>query len=419
LTRYWPWLCAPVLLLLVAALAVNVPMFDEWTWAPLVLAAHDHTLTFGDLWEQQQAHRSVVPTLFMLALAELDAWNVRVEAFLNVVIAFATQLLLFTLFRHVDRERRWGAFALASVLLFSLMQAENWLWGFQMSWFLVNFFVVAVVAAHRLFVQTLAAIGASLSLIFGFGAWVAGLVMFAGRNLRTFVWLVAAFVVATCFLIGYQLPRFENGWAWLSSPLAVAEFVLVYLGGPLGDWGGRIVAEIAGVVLVVAFAFCAREAVRRDVEARPWFALAAFAFVAACFEAAGRAGNGVDAAVALRYVTPSTLGWIALVGLGAQTLEPRWWRLATIALAVFVGIGCIAGYFYSYSLSGIQLDADIAMHHLDDVDDEELSEYTADPEATRYYAAELQYRGLGPYHAIIGHRLRRPRLSGRRPGYVR
>jgi hypothetical protein len=402
-TRYWPWLCAPAVFLLVAGLTVNVPMFDEWTWAPLVLAAHDTTLRIGDLWAQQQAHRSFVPSLLMLGLAQLDGWNVRIEAMVSVLLALATQVLLFGVFSRVEVSRRASAFALGSLLLFSLLQSENWLWGFQMSWFLVNLFVVAVVVllarrtAFGFVVAVLAAIAASCSLVFGFGAWIAGIVMLLRCRGLLLAWCVLGAVFVACFAIGYHAPRFENGWAPLSSPLVIVQFVLVYLGDPIGAWAGRVLAEIAGVALIAAFAFCARIALGQGIGVRPWFALAAFALTAACFEAIGRAGNGIDAALALRYVTPSTLGWIALVGLSAQVLDTRRWRGEILGVGALVIAGCVAGCFYAYSLSGLQLDAFVAVQHLDRVDDEELSEYTADPQATRALAAQLRAAHLGPY----------------------
>jgi hypothetical protein len=387
---------------LVATLVVNVPMFDEWTWAPLVLALHDHTLHLGDLWAQQQAHRSFVPSLLMLVLAHFDGWDVRIETFLNVVLALKTQILVFVLCASLDGNRRAWTFALCSLLLFSLLQAENWLWGFQMSWFLVNLFVVTVVVMLGtrkplgFVVAVLAAIAASSSLIFGFGAWIAGIVMLIRCRALLAVWCALGACFAACYTIGYHAPRFENGWAWLSSPLTVLQFVLVYLGDPLGAWGGRYVSEIAGIALIVAFVYCVRLAIAERAAAQEWYALAAFALTAACFEAIGRAGNGLDAALALRYVTPATLGWIALVGLSAQVLDVRRWRAESLAIGALVIVGSVAGFFYSYSLTGLQLDAFVSIQHLDSVDDEELSEYTADPD-TRALAAQLRTAHLGPY----------------------
>ena len=403
MTRFLPALYGAGVALLVALLTVNVPMFDEWTWAPLVLAAHAHRLTAGDLWAQQQAHRSVVPTLFMLGLAQVDGWDVRIEALFNIIIAFATLVSLAWLFARIEPQRRYVAYAMAGLFLFSLLQAENWFWGFQMSWFLVNFFVFRVVgwlttrSNTRFILGALAAAAASLSLIFGFGAWIAGMVMLAGRRRALILWCAIALATSVCFLLGYHAPRFENGWARNASPLEVVQFILVYLGGPAGAWGGRIAAEIAGVALIAAFAIWSREAQRRGIDARAWYALAAFVLTAACMEAFGRAGNGVDAATPLRYVTTSTLAWIALIGLSAEVASLRWWRVQTVALALALAAGSVVGYFYAYQLTGLQRDARIAVQNIDRVDDEELSEYTADPQATRALAQQLRAAHLGPY----------------------
>jgi hypothetical protein len=230
-----------------------------------------------------------------------------------------------------------------------------------------------------------------------------GIVMLRRCRGLLLAWCALGAMFAACFAIGYHAPRFENGWAWLSSPLVIVQFVLVYLGDPVGAWAGRIVAEFAGAAMIAAFVWCTRIARERDAEhersaaAQAWYALGAFALTAACFEAIGRAGNGVDAALALRYVTPATLGWIGLVGLSAQVLDVRPWRAEILGVGALVIAGCVAGCFYAYSLSGLQVDAFVAMQHLDRVDDEELSEYTSDPQTTRVLAARLRAAHLGPY----------------------
>src|ERR1700752_4714039 len=49
----------PLILLVgwVSKYAVDVPCRDEWLMIPLLAKAHDHTLTFADLWEQHNEHR--------------------------------------------------------------------------------------------------------------------------------------------------------------------------------------------------------------------------------------------------------------------------------------------------------------------------------------------------------------------------
>jgi hypothetical protein len=410
---------------IVARTALNVPMYDEWIWSPLVLAQHAGTLQPRDVWVPQGAHRSVVPTLLALALARLDGWNVRIEILAGIGFAALTQLAVWRLLRQRLGSPRPAAlpFLIASLLLYSGVQSENWLWGFQLSWFVVNAGVVWTIvllegrdrAWTRVAAAAAAAAVASFSLIFGFGAWIAGAVVLFGR--RAFgpaaVWCVLGLIACGIFAAGYAPPRFENGWVGgATAPLADGpQFVLAYLGAPLGIAGTRWLSEALGAGLLVAGAkLIAASRARRD-GAGPWTALLAFALTAAVFEAIGRAGNGVDAALAFRYTTPATLAWVALAGLIAER-EPRGparstpVRLAAAAAALYVTANG-AGTFEALQLAGMQRAAAQALHDLPEHDDEELAQYENDPSFLRAQAAQLQAASLGPWHDARFSRKRR------------
>src|SRR5579872_1591420 len=97
LAYFLAWLLPAVVLVAVATSVVNVPLADEWGWAPLVFKMHEGTLRFTDLWAQQGSHRSLFPTAIALGLAKVFGWNTRVEAIGSVVLAACTQLALFRL----------------------------------------------------------------------------------------------------------------------------------------------------------------------------------------------------------------------------------------------------------------------------------------------------------------------------------
>lgn len=399
----------------VATQYVDVPMYDEWIWSPLVLALHSGTLQFSDLWAPQGAHRSLVPTALALGLARFDGWSVRDEALVSVALAALTQALLWYVLRRRSSSVRAAAlpFCVASLLLYSLVQSENWLWGFQLSWLLVNLATVAVVALLdapaagplRFAGAVAAALVASFSLVFGLGAWIAGAVMFAARGewRRAAIWLGCAAVACAVFAYGYALPHDEHGWASAAtSPLLDgAQFVLTYLGAPLGVAGGRWTSELLGAVLVVAGATLLVEAGRAGRDVAAWTALVAFALVAATMEAVGRAGNGVDGALAFRYTTPASLAWIALVGLTAQraaTAAPlRWGRAAWVVGGLLLASANAAGAFEATQLIGMQHAAADAFRNLGAHDDEELAQYENDPAWLRAQASRLQLAGLGPW----------------------
>ena len=404
------WLLPLAVFALVAAAVVDVPMYDEWLWSPLVLAQHAGGLHPAALWAPQGAHRSVVPTALALGLARLDGWNVRIEALLSVGLVALAQLALFALLRRRlgGTARAAGPFLPASLLLYSFVQAENWLWGFQLSWFLVNLGALGVVwalderpNAPRFCLALACALVAGFSLVFGFATWVAGAVLLARDARRLAVWLIVGAGAAALFLVGYHLPRFENGWlGGAGAPLLDGpQFVLAYLGAPLGIGGGRWLCEALGLALLIGGGVLAARAVRAGRRPTPWLALLAFAVVAAACEALGRAGNGVDAALAFRYTTPASLAWIALVGLIAEAppARPALVRGALVLGGVLYVIANLAGAFEALQLAGMQRAAAAALVDPTTADDDELAQYENDPAFLRAQALALRAAGLGPY----------------------
>jgi len=426
--------CPVAIAALVALAVVDVPIYDEWIWSPLVLAAHDGTLRFAAVWAPQGAHRSVVPTLIALALARADGWDVRIEAFAGVVLALATQLLLLRLFvrRCGGFTRAAAPFVVASLLLWSLAQCENWLWGFQLSWFLANLCAVAVVAllderaprasrpagAAPFAAAAIAAAVASFSLIFGFGAWIAGAAMLAAspeapraRTLRLIAWLACGAACAAAFLHGYAVPRFENGWVGNAAApgLAATLFALTYVGAPLGIAGGWPACAVIGALFVAAFAGAAARAHRAGVPVAPWLALGAYVAVAAAMETLGRGGNGVAAATAFRYTTVSSLAWIALTGLSSARATqpgrdaraaPLVARIAPLALAAALFVAANgAGAFETLQLVGAQRAEAAAFANLRGVSDDELALYANDPAFVRAQARGLDAARLTFFRA--------------------
>ncbi len=403
--------------------ASNVPIYDEWLWSPLVIAAHDGTLVPAQLWAQQNSHRSVVPTLIGLGLAALTGWDTRAEALLSVALAVVCQLSSYALIvRQYGRERALGPFVLASVLLYSLAQSENFLWGFQFSWWLVDALVLGLVVALaglpggarggvRFTAALLCALAASFSMIFGFAAWVAGgLMLYAVPGRRAVVlravWLLAALGCAAAFFHGYQRPLDEHGWfledaaPWLDVP----QFTLAVLGSPFGLYGGHIVAEALGALLCVAFVAAVSRAREAGEATAPWIALFGFALAVAVLTALGRTAYGLEGAVLSRYATPATLAWIALGVLAFPLLRER--RALTALLTASFVAANVAGVVISWQFAGEERELAARIRHIDTASDAELwrgftNNYSVDqPAFVREQARELALRHLGPFNAL-------------------
>jgi len=131
---------APPLLigLLIFRDGVDVPFWDQWDGtAPLFEKMAAGTLRFADFFAQHNEHRILFPRLIFFGLGRLTHWNVRAELFL---IWFLGLVCLFNIWQLMWRSGWkdsgfWILFS-SSVLLFSPLSQENFLWGFQIGFLL-------------------------------------------------------------------------------------------------------------------------------------------------------------------------------------------------------------------------------------------------------------------------------------------
>jgi hypothetical protein len=133
ITLPWHWLPPLVTLSLVLALHIDVPYYDQWDLLPLLHAYYQGTLQWHDLLQPHNGHILLLPRIVMLCLATQTQWNTLAE----VLFSFACMLanwFLFQLMAATLLERSLSPLEkiAISLLVFSLTQAQNWLWGWQL-----------------------------------------------------------------------------------------------------------------------------------------------------------------------------------------------------------------------------------------------------------------------------------------------
>lgn len=334
----------PAVLILMAALlafivlrgAVNIPYWDEWEWTDLVIGAHNHTLTLSQLWAQHNEHRMLTPQLFVVAIDKLRGWDTIEETLLNVTMVFATiWVALAVIRRTIAPPRQALVLLVTAVLLCSVRQQENFIWGFQIAWFMVElgiFSAVALLTRERreftaLFAAVVIGFATSYCMSSGLLVWPVGFIAIvlstppknATARGDAILWVLAGIVATAIYFAGYQKPGAHPPLLFgVEHPFMFLQYVAAYLGSPFllhpGDVGAAALVGLAGLLLF-SVAVVARW---RDPLAGPWIALGAFAVLGAFSTALGRAGFGVDQALASRYVTLSTSLWVALCCLLAQ-----------------------------------------------------------------------------------------------------
>ena len=124
----------------VSRYAVAVPYWDQWDLVPLLDKMYRGELAFSDLWAQHNEHRPLIPQVIMLGLARLTGWNIRYELGVNVGLACGVFAILAWQIRATGRTLgvaglRW-AIPASSLIVFSISQYQNWLWGWQIQMFL-------------------------------------------------------------------------------------------------------------------------------------------------------------------------------------------------------------------------------------------------------------------------------------------
>jgi hypothetical protein len=308
---------------------ITIPFRDQWELVPLLEKMHNNTLTLADLWSQHNEHRIIFPQILMLLLARLSNWNIFLELCTNIALATFTLLFLLSILRNTLEIVSPWLKIFTSLMVFSMVQHENWSWGWQIQFFLsVLGSVIAIWAANKwqgrasgLIIIILAAVLSSYSFNTGLLTWPAVLVVMLLQKKwkRKHIIILILVCIATVLLYyhKYTKPTYHPPILFfLGHPLVFIRYILTYLGAPLAylgspfGWTDSFAPVMALIILALTllaiFNIWRFDRQKLSVLA-PWLAMASYACLAACATGVGRAGFGWQQAFESRYTTISTL----------------------------------------------------------------------------------------------------------------
>jgi hypothetical protein len=375
-----------------ARFKLGLPYYDSWALVPFLQKMLAGQLTWAELWQPHNEHRILLPRLVMLGLARLTGWDDGYEVAVNLALAGAAGLALLTQWRATARRMGWPVLgwlaALISLLVFSLTQWENWVWGWQMVYYLHTAAAVGALLLlanwagrwRRWLGAAALGLGATFSLAMGLLIWPVGLLLLLwpapdARRGRAWwaagAWALLGVVVFAVYFAGY--PRLTGPGplqVLLGQPLAVAHYIFNYLGSPVFSYD---YAYVFGALGLVAWWAAAAWLVRRQwADPRPllpYLGLGLYTQAGAAMVAVSRVQFGTHQAIASRYVTLSYPFWVSLVVLlywvgAAQPAAARqpgwaflgrvrtWTTLALLGLTAFVllsaSVGAVLGYEWRY-----------------------------------------------------------------------
>ncbi|HXJ33080.1 MAG TPA: hypothetical protein VMS22_03500 [Candidatus Eisenbacteria bacterium] len=346
--------------LLVARHARNVPWKDQWGVIPFIVAVERGEVRPAMLWSQVNEHRIPVALALHGLLGWWTRWDVRYEAWLDVVLAALTMLALAGLAWRTIGERAPMAGAIVtlgcSIVTFSLTGGINWTWGAMLPAYLAA--LAATMLAWQLAAWTgtwprtivLAACATAGALSFGAGVVLVVLLPVALVLMRSVplrrrlahaiaatTWAVALIAV---YFVGWRPrvgePQPVMHWDRLAD---YARYAVTYVGAGITtfDLGeGLVTGIVLCAVLTLSSAWLWR---RRELRAAvvPWWLLAAYSAVNAAITAFGRLDNGLFTALFVRYLPTASLFLVATMALAALATATLWHasqRAATVAVSL-------------------------------------------------------------------------------------
>lgn len=356
----------------ILAYGVDVPFWDQWRVAGLVAKALDGTLSLGDLTSQANESRLVFPRLLFIGLAYLSGYDVRYEMWGTFCLACLVVYNVYRLGRVTlggDRRREVMGLLLASSLVFSLVQWENWFWGIQLVAFVPLACVTSILslAYSRRSLGTKFIASAALATLSTFSytngmlCWIIVLpvlVLQTWDTRRTKTWVLGGWALALIVNVGLYFRHYAKPLHHPSlteafrKPTAAVDYFLTFLGAPLawGPFEPLDQAPVLGLAMAALFGFMSGYVWRHRHDSvvlfrtAGWLTLGGYTLISAAGITAARLGFGVSTALTSRYATLSFPLIVALVYLvpivlevhGQQRGSPAEARLARggIALAV-------------------------------------------------------------------------------------
>jgi hypothetical protein len=335
-----------------------LPFGDQWD----MLIGDVDRLTFGWLYAQHNEHRLIFPKLIFaidrFGFAETNRFNFFCNVFFAVSLAILTVYQVSRSAGLRSWDKLWSA-GVAAGFLFSAMQWENFVWGFQVGFFgvvLAAFASFSVIASGAPTVGRVAAAVicesiAVFTLSCGVIVPVLAIPLAIWRRWKrgpVAVLAIAAVGLLASYLIGYvSPPGHSDPLQTLLQLPAVSLFVITEIGSPLAHllmqfhvrkylhWD-QALGALGVVILLVAVVRLVRRRTDTSAAEAVFVATAAFVLGTAALTALGRLKFGLMQALAPRYTSLTLLFWLSLLLLALVALARRGpdWRVFLMAVSL-------------------------------------------------------------------------------------
>ncbi|WP_208340873.1 hypothetical protein [Aetokthonos hydrillicola] len=316
---------------------VNIPFWDEWSLVSFFDKFASDNAKFGDFFAQNNEHRLFFPKIIFIILAFTSSWDTTREMYFSIFLVIVSFCAIYRIASDNPNQDKilFHLFNITTcLLLFSLVQWENWLWGFQLAWFFINtcvilsiFFLVVpkkLLPILRLSISAILCFIASFSSAHGLFSWISLVPTVASvegsnrqKKVRLLVWILLFVLSLFIYQIGYIKPsNHPDIFFFFKKPLIAITYLLTLLGSSIG----KVFIPVAILGFIITFSFVLfniyyLKNYKSDFarNATPWLSLGWFTTLFALLTTLGRAGFGVEQAKSSRYTSVTVLLVIALL----------------------------------------------------------------------------------------------------------
>jgi len=408
-----------LVILFVRENGVNIPIWDDWEFVPLLSAFLEGKPWIGLLTDFHNEHRIILPRAIFLLLAVITRWNVVAEMYVNLFFVGALLVVLWKLLKQTGGHPI--LMLPISWLLFSLQQWENLLWGWQiaiammLSASAVSIFCLSKVLRNGTYAVSalLSGVFASLSFLGGLCIWPVGLlqllIMRAGRSI-CLMWVTGGALTIALYFTGYRKPlETPDPFTFLKHPVDFMKYILAYLGSALSGNSLRQ-SMVYGTLVILLFliAILIRRVRGKEWEnAVPWIMMGLVSLACGAMMGIGRLGYGISQAMESRYVSLSSLFLIStmILSVGAMGEVKKGTKRVVVPVMLVMTMIFSAGYMDSY-LSGkkegdsrklIIEQTSRSLDPLENANDLDLRMLYWDVKTLKDRAAILRRLKMGPY----------------------
>ena len=439
---FWAATALPPLgiLAFILKLGVNLPFQDDWDMLAVVTRWHAGTLTFADFWRQHSEHRIAVLKGMIWAAGIATDFNVVANMHIGFALSSVKLVLLFDLIRRHVKGRASGMSAplalVSSLLMFSLVQYEDWFWGTAALQFsLLNLCTVTVVwvlsrwpdSWRALATAVVCAILGVFTEVSGHVLWVTGALaiwLFTERRERAvhrlLAWLAAAACVLLIYLWDLRWAPSSSATAFFDYPSRLVAFTGACLGLPFAFWMTPGWAAVVGYGSLIPFVVSGLWLHVKD-RARlrsmyPFLLFALHGAVVCVLIALGRSKGDPQGALTSHYSFAPNLYWIAVLTVTVVTCAEAWpvftfrGRLVGLTLAATVALvlatfyvkGNAEGYHRAYTRSR-NLQMALATLSFSTTPPPPVLRFLYEPDERRALALveELRAANLGPFSGAV------------------